>query len=214
MNAPLTKTAQKKIESAVRALNANRFDARFVPNREELLKLLGELVPENAVVANGGSATLEETGVMDFLRSGKFRYLDRYRPGLTQEELRRVFLDSLDADWYFTSANAITMDGQLYNIDGNSNRVAAIAFGPRNVAVVAGANKLVQDLKEAERRAKNWSAAANCFRLGITTTGCAVTGHCTDCKSAERICCNTLVSSFQRHPGRVKVFLLPEILGY
>lgn len=214
MNAPLTQMAQKKIEAAVKALNTNRFDARFVPDRGELLRLLSELVPENAVVANGGSATLEETGVMDFLRSGRFRYLDRYRPGLTGEERREVFLRSFDSDWYFTSANAITMDGQLYNIDGNSNRVAAIAFGPRNVAVIAGANKLVQNLTEAEQRVKNWSVAANCFRFGTATTGCVLTGHCTDCKSPERMCCNTLISSFQRQPGRVKVFLLPEILGY
>ena len=214
MNAPLTQMAQKKIEAAVKALNANRFDARLVPDRKELLRLLSELVPENSVVANGGSVTLEETGVMDFLRSGRFRYLDRYEPGLTDEERRRVFLRSLDSDWYFTSANAITMDGQLYNIDGNSNRVAALAYGPRNVAVVAGANKLVQDLAEAERRVKNWSVAANCFRLNTLTTGCVLTGRCTDCKSPDRMCCNTLISSFQRQPGRVKVFLLPEILGY
>lgn len=214
MNLPLTQMAQKKIEATVKALNANRFDARLVADREELLKILGELVPENAVVASGGSLTLEETGVLDFIRSDRFRYLDRYRPGLTAEELRSVFLRSLDADWYFASANAITMDGQLYNIDGNSNRVAAIAYGPRNVAIIAGANKIVQDLAEAEQRVKNWSVAANCFRLNSKTTGCVLTGHCTDCKSPERMCCNTLISSFQRQPGRVRVFLLPEILGY
>ena len=214
MNLPLTQMAQKKIEAVVKALNANRFDARLVADRAELLKILGELVPENSVVASGGSRTLEETGVLDFIRSSRFRYLDRYRPGLSAEELRSVFLRSLDADWYFASANAITMDGQLYNIDGNSNRIAAIAYGPRNVAIIAGANKIVQDLTEAEQRVKNWSVAANCFRLHTTTTGCVLTGHCTDCKSPERMCCNTLISSFQRQPGRVKVFLLPEILGY
>lgn len=214
MNLALTQMARKKIESAIKALNANRFDARFVPDREELLKLLNEMVPEHAVVANGGSVTLEETGVMNFIRSGKFQYLDRYRSGMTPEESREIFLRSLNSDWYFTSSNAITMDGQLYNIDGNSNRVAAIAYGPRNVVVVAGANKLVEDLAEAESRVKNWSAPANCLRLNIGTTGCALTGKCTNCKSPERICCNTLISSFQRVPGRVKVFLLPESLGY
>lgn len=214
MNLALTQMAQKKIESAVKALNANRFDARFVPKREELLKLLCEMVPEHAVVANGGSATLEETGVMDFIRSGKFQYLDRYRSGMTPEESREIFLRSLNSDWYFTSSNAITMDGQLFNIDGNSNRVAAIAYGPRNVVVVAGANKLVQDLAEAESRVKNWSVAANCFRLNVNTTGCVLTGKCTNCKSPDRMCCNTLISSFQRIPGRIKVFLLPETLGY
>jgi hypothetical protein len=156
MNLALTQMAQKKIESAVKALKANRFDARFVPNREELLKILDEMIPENAVVANGGSVTLSETGVMDFLRSGKFQYLDRYREGMTAEERREIFLRSLDCDWYFTSSNAITMDGQLYNIDGNSNRIAAIAYGPRNVVVIAGVNKLVQNLAEAESRVKNW----------------------------------------------------------
>ncbi|WP_411676672.1 lactate utilization protein [Caproicibacter sp.] len=214
MNQALAQMEQKKIESAVKALNANRFDARFVANREELLKLLGEMVPENAVVANGGSVTLEETGVLDFIRSDKFQYLDRYRTGMTAEEKREIFLRSLNSDWYFTSANAITMDGQLFNIDGNSNRIAAIAYGPRNVVVIAGANKLVQDLAEAESRVKNWSVAANCFRLNVHTTGCSLTGKCTDCKSPERMCCNTLISSFQREPGRVKVFLLPETLGY
>ena len=214
MNLALTQMAQKKIESAVKALNANRFDARFVPNCEELLKLLEEMVPEHAVIANGGSFTLDETGVMDFIRSGKFEYLDRYRPGMTAEETRDIFLRSLSADWYFTSSNAITMDGQLFNIDGNSNRVAAIAYGPRNVIVIAGANKLVQNLTEAESRVKNWSTPANCARLNVHTTGCSMTGKCTDCKSPDRMCCNTLISSFQRVPGRVKVLLLPETLGY
>lgn len=214
MDLASTEFAQKKIATAVKALNANRFDARFVANREELLKLLNELVPERAVVANGGSITLKETGVMDFIRSGKFQYLDRYREGMDNEERRDIFLRSLGADWYFTSSNAITMDGQLFNIDGNSNRVAAIAYGPRNVVVVAGANKLVQNLADAESRVKGWSAGANCLRLKIQTTGCSITGKCTDCKSPERICCNTLISSFQHVPGRVKVFLLPEILGY
>jgi hypothetical protein len=206
--------AQKKIETAVKALNANRFDARFVPNREELLKLVGEMVPEHAVVANGGSITLKETGVMDFIQSGKFQYLDRYRSGMTAEEKRDIFVRSLNADWYFTSSNAITMDGQLYNVDGNSNRVAAIAYGPRNVVVIAGANKLVQDVAEAESRIKNWAAGANCFRLNIHTTGCSLTGKCTNCKVPERVCCNTLISSYQRVPGRIKVLLLPELLGY
>lgn len=214
MNLPLTQMAQKKIEAVVKALNINRFDARFVPNKEELLSLLNEMIPERAVVANGGSYTLEETGVMDFLRSGKFQYLDRYKPGLTAEELRSVFLRSLDSDWYFTSTNAVTMDGQLYNIDGNSNRIAAMAYGPRNVVVVAGANKIVQNLAEAEMRVKNWSVAANCFRLNTKTTGCVLTGHCTDCKSPDRMCCNTLICNFQRQPGRIKVFLLPDVLGY
>lgn len=214
MNLALTQMAQRKIESAIKALKRNRFDARLVPDKEELLQLLNEMVPEQAVVANGGSVTLQETGVMDWIRSGKFQFVDRYRKGMTAEERRDTFLRSLDADWYFTSANAITMDGQLYNIDGNSNRVAAIAYGPRNVVVVAGANKLVQDLDEAERRVKNWSVAANCIRLDVHTTGCSLTGKCTDCKSPDRMCCNTLISSFQREPGRVKVFLLPDSLGY
>lgn len=214
MDLSLTQMAQKKIATTIKALNANRFDARFVADRKELLKLIGELVPENSVVANGGSCTLQETGIMDFLRSGRVQYLDRYRPGLTREELHQIFLRSFEADWYFTSTNAVTIDGQLYNIDGNSNRVAAIAFGPKNIIVVAGVNKIVMDLDEAEQRVKNWSVSANCHRVNATTTGCYITGLCTDCKSPERQCCNTLISSFQRQPGRVKVFLLPETLGY
>jgi L-lactate utilization protein LutB len=206
--------AQKKIENAVKALNGNRFEAHFVPNQKELLKILDSMVPENAVVANGGSVTLEETGVSDFIQSGKFRYLDRHKAGITDEGKREIYLRSLNADWYFTSSNAITMDGQLFNIDGNSNRIAAIAYGPRNVVVIAGVNKLVPNLTEAEQRVKSWACGANCMRLNINTTGCAVTGECTNCKSPDRICCNTLISSFQRVPGRIKVFLLPETLGY
>lgn len=214
MDKALKKLAEKKITQAVKALNANRFDARLVKNREELLDLLRGMMEENDVIANGGSVTLTETGVLEMIRGGKYRYIDRSRPNLTPEERHKLFLRSLEADWYFTSSNAITLDGQLFNVDGNSNRIAAIAYGPKNVIVIAGANKLVKNLAEADLRVKEIAAPANCLRLNLPTTGCSATGSCTDCKSPERICCNTLISSYQRVPGRVKVFLLPEKLGF
>ena len=203
---------EKKIERAVKALNANNMDAHFVQDREELLELVKRLVPKGATVASGGSMTLNETGVYDLLMGGDYDFYYRGRVGGDGKPMD-VFRQAFLCDWFFVSSNAITEDGYLYNTDGNANRVAAMAYGPTNVVVIAGANKIVRDLEEAEARMKAIAAPANCIRLEKKTP-CTVTGQCMDCRGEDRICCTTVVQGFQRFKNRIKVFLLPEDLGY
>ena len=200
------------LNRVARALAENRMEAQVVEDREELLELLRGLLPKGASVASGGSMTLAETGVTDLLRSGDYDFYYRGRLDEAGQPVD-VYRAAFSCDWYFSSANAITEDGQLYNVDGNANRVAALCYGPKRVAVVAGFNKVVRDLPAAAERVRAIAAPANCIRLEKKTP-CAVTGRCMDCKSPDHICCDTVIQGFQRDPDRIKVFLLVDDFGY
>lgn len=204
---------EQKIKRTIEALHANRFQAYFVQNREAACELLRSMLPKDCVVSNGGSMTLAECGVFDLLRSGEYQFLDRSLPGMSADELGEVFRRSFFADWYLGSVNAVTEAGELFNIDGNGNRVAAYLYGPKNVAIVAGINKIVPDIDAALARGRRTAAPANVRRLEKKTP-CYTTGRCMNCKSEERICCDYVVQSFQREPGRIKVILVGEELGY
>jgi len=212
MDENLRKSIMLRLDSVAKALNKNRMEAYVVENKQELINEIGKLISKKDKVFSGGSKTLNETGVIDFLNEGGYDYYYRGRRDENGNEID-VMREAFYGDWYLTSTNAVTLDGELYNVDGNANRVAAISFGPKNVIVVAGYNKVVKDIAEAVERVKAIAAPANCVRLE-KNTGCAVTGHCTQCHSEDRICCAYTVHSFQRAAGRIKVFLLPEELGY
>ena len=139
-----------RLDRAVKALNKNRFDACWVKTKEEALALIRDTLPKGAVVSNGGSMTLEECGVMDLLRSGDYEFLDR--AAVPKEQIGEIYRKAFSADYYLMSSNAITENGELYNVDGNGNRVAALIFGPAHVIVLAGANKLVPNLEAAVSR--------------------------------------------------------------
>ena len=203
----------KRIERTIQALNKNFFDAKRVENPQELIQELKALMPAGSSCSVGGSMTLFETGVVDFIKEGEFSYLDRYDPQYTPEQVVEVFRNALLCDFYFTSSNAITEDGQLYNVDGNGNRVAAMLYGPKNVVVVAGVNKIVRDADEAQRRVEDIAAPANVQRLN-KATGCAKVGHCVDCPSECRVCNEYVRIRKCGIPGRIKVFLLPQEYGY
>lgn len=210
-----------KIQQVLDALKKNNMDAYFVENREQALSLVQELLPAGATVSVGGSVTLAEIGAMELLRSGSYNFLDRAAQGITPEGVRRVYEQTFAADCFLGSANAITEQGELYNVDGNANRISAMAFGPKSVIVVAGVNKIVPDLQAAVRRVKTVCAPANTKRLSCNTY-CREKGHCvavdggmTDgCNSPQRICCTYQVLAHQRQPGRIKVILVNEHLGY
>lgn len=200
------------LERVAKALTANRMEARVVEDREELLSILRGMLGKGDSVASGGSVTLEETGVNALLSGGDYDFYFRGRAdekGEPMDVLRAAFF----CDWYFSSSNAITEDGLLYNVDGNANRVAALCFGPKKVIVIAGYNKVVRNLHAAAERVKAVAAPANCIRLGKKTP-CAAAGRCMDCKSPDHICCDRVIHGFQRDPERIKVFLLPEDFGY
>lgn len=200
------------LERVAKALSANRMEARVVEDREELLSILRGMLGKGDSIASGGSMTLEETGVNALLSGGDYDFYFRGRTDGNGEPVD-VYRAAFSCDWYFSSSNAITEDGLLYNVDGNANRVAALCFGPKKVIVIAGYNKVVKNLHAAAERVKAVAAPANCIRLGKKTP-CAVTGRCGDCKSPDHICCDRVIHGFQRDPERIKVFLLPEDFGY
>ncbi|MBQ2989639.1 MAG: lactate utilization protein [Clostridia bacterium] len=211
------------LEKTIEALKSNRMDVHYVRTAEEAKALALSMIPEGSTCVSGGSVTLAETGIIDAIKNGAYHYIDRSLPDLTQEQKDDAMRAAFGADFYLSSANAITEDGELYNVDGNSNRVAALLWGAKNVIVVAGVNKLVKNLDEAVLRVKTVAAPRNAARLSCNTP-CAKLGHCislernggmTDgCKTPARICANFTVMAYQRHASRVKVILVGESLGY
>lgn len=204
-----------KIEKTIKNLNSNNMDAYYFTSREQLFKRIDELIPDGSSVSCGGSMTLFEVGIIDHLHKINCKLLDRYKDGLSRDDVHKVLVSALTCDVYITSSNAVTENGELYNVDGNGNRVAAMIFGPKSVIVVIGVNKIVADIKEATLRVRNVAAPANAVRLKLSTP-CTKTGHCMDCKVSDHICCNYVVMGQQRarNKGRIKVLILNEELGY
>ena len=222
MDAAMKRVLRQQAEAVIEKLERNNMKGYYAASKAEAVEKVAELLHEGDTVAVGGSMSLEEAGVMALLRSGRYQFLDRYAPGLTREEIEEIYRRSFFADAYLCSSNAVTMNGELYNVDGNSNRVAAICYGPRSVIMVVGCNKIVRDIPAAVIRVKRRSAPAHVARLRCAPP-CAKTGSCagiqregmTDgCGVDGRICCNYLVSARQRVPGRIKVILVGEELGY
>ncbi len=213
---------EKIIEKTLKNLESNNISAFYAENREEVADIIKSLVPAGSTVSNGGSETLAQTGVLDLLSGGDYVFYDRR--GLEDDDLRECYVRAFGCDAYFCSSNAVTQNGELYNVDGNSNRVACIVYGPKQVIMVVGKNKIVPDLESAVNRVKQQAAPKNTVRLQKKTP-CAATGQCVSlngedseicagCRSSERICCNFVVSAYQRHKGRIKVILVNEDLGY
>ena len=213
----------KRINRTAENLKKNNMDFYYAPTKEDVKGIVKNLLKNGDVVTHGGSMTLKQCGITSLLNSGDYKYIDR--SAVDEDKLEQVYRASFSADVYLTSANAITESGVLYNVDGNSNRIAAIAYGPKTVIVVAGYNKIVKDLDEAILRVKRDAAPPNCQRLG-NATYCFNPGECVSikdkaasemcdgCSSDDRICCNYLVSAFQRHKGRIKVIIVGDTLGY
>lgn len=204
---------EKRIQKTMQALQRNKMQPFYAKDRKEALKIVQDLLLPGQTVTCGGSVTLEECGIIDLLKTGNYNYLDRNQPDLTPDQRKAIFRQAFSADVYLMSSNAITEEGELYNVDGNSNRIAALAYGPDSVIVVAGYNKIVPDLEAAVERVRQVAAPVNAARLHCNTP-CAKAGECMDCHSDARICCNYLISAQQRHKDRIKVILVGEELGY
>lgn len=204
---------EKRALRTIENLEKNNMKGYFVQNEEETINKIEELIKEEDTVTVGGSMTLFETGIIDFLRNGKYNFLDRYKEGLTPEDIKDIYRKSFSADAYFTSSNAVTEEGELYNVDGRGNRVAAMIYGPDKVIVVVGVNKIVKDLDEAIMRNREWAAPANAKRLDKKTP-CAEVGYCMDCKSKDRICSEYVVIKRQMDEGRIHVVIVNKELGY
>lgn len=220
----LSNNTINSINKTIENLKKNNMEAYFCKDKEETVQKVKSLINVGDTISSGGSVTLNETGVFDLISSEKYNYLDRARKGITREEVEEVYRKTFSADVFCTSTNAVTENGELYNVDGNSNRVAAILYGPKSVIVVCGYNKIVKNLDEAIYRVKTIAAPKNTIRLNIDTY-CGKTGKCVSlnsnnsemcagCASDLRICCNYVVSARQRHINRIKVIIVGEKLGY
>lgn len=201
------------IQETISNLESNNMRGFHIKSLEELHKKIKELVAEGSIVSVGGSMTLFETKVIDLLREENYTFLDRYKEGLNYDDIKKIYRESFSADAYFTSTNAITRKGELYNVDGMGNRVAAMVYGPDQVIVVCGYNKIVDDINAATMRNRNISAPINAKRLNRKTP-CAETGYCMDCKSPDRICAEYVVIKRQMIKDRITVLILDDSYGY
>lgn len=196
-------------------LEKNNITVFTVEKASEVTEVVKSLIKKDEVISCGGSVSLSESGVMDLLRNVDYNFIDRTK----YDDVRQAYLESFDADSYFSSANALTEDGEIINVDGRCNRVAALLYGPKQVIYVIGANKIVPDIMSGFKRIKEVAAPKNTVRLGCDTP-CAKTGHCISedlakgCYSSQRICSGYVISSYQREKDRVKVILCSEPLGY
>ena len=181
----------------------------YAASKEDALAKALELIPKGASVTMGGAMSAREIGLVDALKEGEYNFIDRDN----YEDKRAAMLAAYDADVFLSSTNAMTNDGILVNVDGNSNRVSAIAQGPKKVVFIVGMNKVCADLDSAMKRARNVAAPINAQRFDIDTP-CKKTGACMDCKSSDTICCQILITRFSRHEGRIHVILVNEDLGY
>ncbi|WXR60518.1 lactate utilization protein [Peptostreptococcaceae bacterium AGR-M142] len=204
---------KSKVNEIISNLEKNNMQGFYVENKEELIKKLDELVKNNSTVSVGGSMTLFETGVIDYLKNKDVLFYNRYEEGLSKDDIKDIYRKSFSVDYYFTSTQAITLQGELYNVDGTGNRVAAMLYGPENVIVIVGINKIVDDFDAAIKRNRNISAPANAKRLNRKTP-CAKTGYCMECNSNDRICNEYTLIKRQSQKDRIKVIIVAEEFGY
>ena len=208
---PKKQMYEKRGQVLVQNLKKRHFEAFYCDDRTAALEKALELIPDGASVGWGGAMSAEEIGLMEALRERNVQLLDRSKAQTPQERVK-LMKQCLTADVFLTGANALSLDGQMVNIDGNGNRVAAIVYGPESVIVVAGMNKVCDTLEQAVQRARSVAAPANSQRFSIATP-CSTTGACHDCTSADCICNQILITRHCRPTGRIKFILVGEELG-
>ena len=211
MTDPMKLYYEKRGAQLVKNLTSRHFEAYYCDNKENALQKALELIPEGATVGWGGAMSAQEIGLMQALTEGNYITIDRDRTE-TPEQREQAMRDCLGADFFLTGANAISLDGQMVNIDGYGNRCAAIIYGPKEVIVVAGMNKVVDDLDAAIKRARTVAAPMNQQRFGKEVP-CSVTGICSDCKAVDCICNQMLITRHGRAGGRIKFIIVGENLG-
>ena len=209
MNENVIKRNALLAERTIAGLQSRNMSGYYAGDKEEALRIALGLIPEGSSVTMGGCMSAHEIGLVDALKSGNYDFIDRD----AFEDKRAAMLKAYDADVFLTGANAMTDDGVMINIDGNANRVSAIAQGPKKVIFIVGMNKVCPDTDTAMKRARNVAAPINAQRFGLKTP-CSKTGKCFDCKSPDTICCQFLITRFSRHKDRIHVILVGEELGF
>ena len=196
----------------VKNLESRNMEAYFVKTKEEALKKALELIPEGSSISWGGTVSAKEIGLLDAVHEGNYEVYDR-EEAQTPELKNEIAHKALDCDFFIGSTNALAENGVMVNIDGNANRVAAFAFGPKNVLLIVGMNKVVKSEEDAMSRARNEAAPINAQRFGLDTP-CSKNGMCYDCKSPDCICCQILITRYSRAAKRIKVIVVDENLGF
>lgn len=209
MNENIFTRNEKLAQKVIKGLESRNMTGYYASSAEEAKKIALELIPEGASVTMGGGMSVHEIGLVEALKNGNYNFIDRD----AAQDKRAAMLAAYDADFFLSSCNAITEDGIMINIDGNSNRVSAICQGPKKVLFIVGMNKVCSDVDGAMKRARNVAAPINAQRFGLNTP-CAKTGACFDCKSPDTICCQFLMTRFSRHEGRIHVILVNDSLGF
>ena len=194
-------------QNVIKGLESRNMSGYYAADREAAVKQALELIPEGSSIAMGGCTSAHEIGLIKALEDGNYNYINR-----AKMSPRESLMAAYDADVFLSSANAITSDGVMVNIDGNSNRVSCIAQGPKKVVFIVGMNKVCSDLDAAMKRARNVAAPANAQRFEVKTP-CKTAGKCFDCKSPDTICCQFLITRYSRHKDRIHVILVNDTLG-
>ena len=208
MNEIIFKRNELLAQNLIKELNSRNMEAFYAKDKKEALEKVLDLIPDHSSVTMGGCQSANDIGLVDVLKTDKYNFIDR-----SKMDKREALLKGYDTDYFITSANAISEDGILVNIDGNANRVSYICQGPKHVIFIVGMNKVAKDLDSAMKRARNVAAPINGQRFDIKTP-CKTTGKCFDCKSMDTICCQFLITRFSKHKDRIKVVLVNDELGF
>lgn len=209
---PKQKYYENVANTIIKNLSKRQIEGYYCKDKESAVKKALELIPKEASVSWGGSMTLTETGLMDAIKNGDYKLIDR-DAATNLEEQRKIYGEICMSDVFLMSTNAITLDGELINIDGRGNRVAFLCYGPQNVVILAGMNKIVTDVESGLKRVRDIASPPNTVRLNKKTP-CAITGKCEDCYSPDCICGQFVVTRRSGVPNRIKIILIGEELGY
>ena len=199
-------------ELVIKGLASRNMEGYYAETKEEALQKALEIIPEGSSVSWGGTMSAAEIGLIKAMCEGNYKEYNR-KDAKNPEEKRNMELAAYDCDYFLASANAITQDGVIVNIDGHANRVSAIAYGPRNVLMIVGMNKVVKSVDDALSRARNEAAPINAQRFDLDTP-CCKTGACFDCKNPDTICCQIMITRYSKAPNRIKVILVNDDLGF
>ena len=209
MNENIVKRNELLAEKVIKGLESRNMSGYYAADKEEALKIALSLIPEGSSIGMGGAMSVHEIGLSEVLKNGNYNFIDRD----AIEDKRAAMLQTYDADVFLSGVNALSDDGVLINIDGNANRVSAIAQGPKKVVFIVGMNKVCSDVDSAMKRARSVAAPINAQRFGLSTP-CSKTGTCFNCKSPDTICCQFLITRYSRHAGRIHVILVNDNLGF
>lgn len=209
MNENITKRNNLLAQKVIKGLESRNMSGYYAETKEDALKIALELIPKGSSVTMGGAMSAHEIGLVEALKGPDYNFMDRDKA----TDKRAAMLAAYDADFFLSSANAMTEDGIMINVDGNANRVSSIAQGPKKVIFIVGMNKITKDVDSAMKRARNVAAPINAQRFGLSTP-CTATGSCMDCKSPDTICCQILITRYSKHKDRIHVILVNDNLGF